>query len=461
MKILLINPEEPKGSPFGGKVLTPPIGLMYIAAVLENAGFDVQILDSNLLCLSERQLSLEIKQAAPDIVGISVDCIRLYPSLAIANSIKALFHNRVPVVMGGPHVNVRYESVLGHPEVDFVVFGEGEYTMLELCQAIASKKPVDSILGLGFKENGQIRINPSRPLVENLDDLPLPARHLVPMAKYPRKGDYIKNRVVDQVHTSRGCPFNCTFCSNTYVWGKKFRFRSAENVLKETRELIKKYGASGIYFREDCFTIKRERVVEICEGIRREGWDIKWELESRVDTVDRELLKIMHDAGCESIWFGVESANQRTLDLMNKKITVEQTRQVFRWCKEVGIKAGASIMFGIPYETIDDMKRTAQFVKEIDAAYTNFNIFMGIPISKMYYEVVENDWIDSNYGDILFVKTDRFDRDKIERFQRKAIVDFYLNPRRILWLLRSGKISRKNIARIIKLGRQALGGEIK
>ena len=450
MKILLINPEEPKGSPFGERILTPPIGLMYIAAVLEDAGFDVQILDINLLCLSERQLSLEIKQADPDIVGISIDCIRLYPSLAIANSVKTLFRNRVPVVMGGPHVNVRYESVLQYPEVDFVVFGEGEFTMLKLCQAIAGKRPKDSILGLGFKENGQTRINPPRPLVENLDDLPLPARHLVPMAKYPRKGEFIINRAVDQVHTSRGCPFNCTFCSNTYVWGKKYRFRSPENVLTEIRELVNKYGATGIYFREDCFSINRERVIEICEGIRREGWDIKWEFESRVDTVDRELLKIMHDAGCESIWFGVESANQRTLDLMNKKITVEQTRQAFQWCHEAGIKPGASIMFGIPYETMDDMKRTGQFVKEIDASFTHFNIFMGIPISKMYYEVVENDWIDSNYGDILFVKTDGFDREKMEKFQTKAMIDFYLNPRGILWLLRSGEISIKNISRAIK-----------
>ena len=450
MKILLINPEEPKGSPFGEKVLTPPIGLMYIAAVLEDAGFDVQILDSNILCLSERQLSLEIKQAAPDIVGISLDCIRLYPSLAIANSVKTLFRNRVPVVMGGPHVNVRYESVLQHPEVDFVVFGEGEYTMLELCQAIAGKKPKGSILGLGLKEDGQIRVNPPRPLIENLDDLPLPARHLVPMAKYPRKGEFIKNRVVDQVHTSRGCPFSCTFCSNTYVWGKKYRSRSAENVLTEIRELVNKYGASGIYFREDCFSIDRERVIEICEGIRREGWDIKWEFESRVDTVDRELLKIVHDAGCESIWFGVESANQRTLDLTNKKITVDQTRQVFQWCKEAGIKTGASIMFGIPYETIDDMKRTAQFVKEIDASFVDFNIFMGIPISKMYYEIVENDWVESNYGDILFVKTDRFDREKIEKVQGKAVVDFYLDPRRIPRLLRATWTYRKHIPRAIR-----------
>lgn len=451
MKILLIQPEVPKESPFG-KVLTPPIGLMYIAAVLENNGFDVAILDNNLLELSEQQLSKRIKEENPDLVGISLDCIRLYSSLAIANSVKTIFQDQVLVVMGGPHVNVRYDRVIQYPDVDFVVYGEGEYTMLELCEAIAKNKPKDSIRGLGFKENGKIRINPPRPLIENLDELPFPALHLVPVTKYPRKGEFSGNIPVGQVSTSRGCPFNCAFCSNTYVWGRKYRYRSAENVLEEIKIHVEKYGAKGIYFREDCLTINRKRVIDICEGIKKEGLDIKLDCESRVDTIDRELLKIMREAGCENLWFGVESGNQKTLDMMNKGITLEQTKTAFKWCKEVGIKTGASIMLGIPYETIEDMKRTIQFVKEINATYVMTNIFMGIPISKMYYEIIENNWIDSNYGDMLYVKTDNFSREEVEQFSRTFVVrELSLNLRGILKVLHSSKIP-KDIPRLIKGG---------
>ena len=454
MKILLIQPEVPKESPFG-KVLTPPIGLMYIAAVLENNGFDVAILDNNLLELSEQQLSKRIKGENPDLVGISLDCIRLYPSLAIANSVKTIFQDQVPVVMGGPHVNVRYGRVIQYPDVDFVVYGEGEYTMLELCEAIAKNKPKDSIRGLGFKANGKIRINPPRPLIENLDELPFPALHLVPVTKYPRKGEFCGNIPIGQVSTSRGCPFNCAFCSNTYVWGRKYRYRSAENVLEEIKIHVEKYGAKGIYFREDCLTINRKRVINICEGIKKEGLDIKLDCESRVDTVDRELLKNMREAGCENIWFGVESGNQKTLDMMNKGITLEQTRKAFELCKEVGIKTGASIMLGIPYETIEDMKRTIHFAKEINATYIMTNIFIGIPISKMYYEIIENDWIESTYGDILFVKTDNFDREEIEQFSRTFVTrELYLNPKGIIKILHSK--TPKDIPRLIKGGMSLL-----
>jgi len=458
MKILLIQPEEPKGSPFACKVLTPPIGLMYIAAVLENNGFEVEILDNNLLGLPEEQLSRKIIDAGPDIVGISLDCIRLYPGLLIASSVKTIFQNQIPVVMGGPHINVRYDETIQYPEVDFVVYGEGEYTMLELCEAIKKNKPTDSIRGLGFKENGSIKINPPRPLIENLDELPLPALHLLPITRYPRKAECITNIPIDQINTSRGCPFNCAFCSNNHVWGRKYRYRSAKNVLKEIILHVEEYGAKGIYCREDCFTINRKRTIDICEGILREGLDIKLECESRVDTVDRELLRIMRKAGFESIWFGVESGNQKTLDIMNKAISLEQTKNVFKWCREIGIKAGASIMLGIPYETVEDMKNTIRFVKEINAAYVVPNIFMGIPISKMYYEIIQNNWVDSSYGDILFVKTDTFDKEGMEEFRRTFVArELSLNPlspKAILKMLSSKR--PKDIPRLIKGGTSLL-----
>jgi len=449
MNILLINPELPKDAPLV-KIPTPPMGLMCIAAVLENEGFEVVILDNNLLELPQIQLSAEIKNVYPDIVGITSDSATFYQSLRIANSVKSIFRNHVPVVIGGPQVNVRCEKVLRYPEVDFVVYGEGEYTMLELCEAIAKNKTKSSIRGLGFKEKGQTKINPPRPFIDNLDDLPFPARHLVPMANYPRRGDWMKIAPVDQVSTSRGCPFDCAFCSNNYVWGRKYRYRSARNVLKEIAMLIRNFGTKGIYFREDVLTINRQRVVEICEGINRQGLHIKWECESRVDTVDRELLEKMRGSGCENIWFGVETGNQKTLDMLKKGITTEQTKNAFKWCNELGIKTGASIILGIPYETIEDMKKTIQFTTEINAYWVMLNIFTGIPTSKMYDEVVKNDWIDSNYGDILFVKTDSFNRKEMERFRRSMEKQLYLNPR---WILRMPpRWAAKDIPSLIKRG---------
>ncbi len=458
MKILLIQPEEPKGSPFGRKVLTPPIGLMYIAAVLENNGFEVEIFDNNLLGLTEEKLSRKIRDANPDVVGISLDCVRLYPALLIASSVKTIFHNQVPVVMGGPHVNVRYDRVIQYPEVDFVVYGEGEYTMLELCKAINENKTKDSILGLCFKENGRTKINPPRPLIANLDELPLPALHLVPVTRYPRKGECVTNIPIDQINTSRGCPFDCAFCSNNYIWGRKYRYRSPENVMKEIYLHVEKYGAKGVYFREDCFTVNRKRAIDICESITREGLDIALECESRVDTLDRELLQIMRQAGFESIWFGVESGNQKTLDMMNKGISPEQVKNVFKWCRELGIKAGASIMLGIPYETLEDMKNTIRFVKEIDAEYVIPNIFIGIPMSKMYCEIIQNNWIMSSYGDIIFVKTDNFDRVDMEEFQRtyvrRELSLNALSPKAILKKIHSKR--PKDIPKLVKSGTSLL-----
>ncbi len=445
MKVCLIHPQTQPDSPFF-RIVSPPMGLMCIAAVLEGEGHEVSIVDDNLLRLKHRDLVKRIREWGPELLGISSTSASFAAALHLATSLKNALP-QVPLVMGGPHVNARYEEVIRYPEVDVVVYGEGEYTMRELCCAIEGDGDLSAIRGLGFKRDGQAMITPPRPLIENLDELPLPARHLLELPRYERTGDLMSVYPVDIANTSRGCPFRCRYCSNNLVWGKKYRCRSAKKVVEEIKHLIETYRSKGIYFREDIFTVNKRRVYELCDLLEKENINIHWECESRVDTVDRDLLMRMHKAGCQSIWFGVESGVQRVLDDLGKGITLEQTKECFRWCHQVGIKPGASVMFGVPGEDFDDMRATLRFLDEIAPAYTFFSVFTAVPVSDLYQRVIDKNLIDSAYGHTIFIKTDKFDRRQVEEFVSQAEKHYHLNLKRLV-----GRIPQKGLGGLFKGG---------
>jgi anaerobic magnesium-protoporphyrin IX monomethyl ester cyclase len=430
MKIVLINPNPLPESPWYTKQPVPPVGLMYVAAVLEKEGYEVKIVDAYLERLSQIELSKRIIKQDPDIVGITTDSCNFHESLRVAKLVKNV--SNAVVVMGGPHVTVRAKEVVQYPEVDAVVFGEGEYTMLDIAHMVKNGKSLEGCKGCVFKENDKIIFNPPRKRIENLDVLPFPARHLLPYEKYSRT--YTLGGIktpVDTMCTSRGCLFNCSYCSSRIIWGKVYHARSPENVVAEIEHLIDNYGTKGVYFRDDNFTLDEDRILKICEILREREIDIEWECSSRVDLVNKSLLEKMYKAGCRAIWYGIESGSQETLKKLNKGIRLEQSRNAVKITKEAGIKVGGSFMIGIPGENMEDIEKTLQLIRELKCTPTAAHYFYAIPDSRLYREVVQNGWIDSVYGDILFVKTPEFAKEYLQKILKD------IKSEELLWTLKN------------------------
>lgn len=419
MKTLLIHPDAPRLYGIGGQCAFP-LGLGYIAAVLEKH-HDVKVIDVGAERLNNDSLKKSISKISPEIVGITSDTLSFQRAIEIAQIVKQINKN-ITVVTGGAHPNVWPDYPLKYDCFDISVCGEGERTAVELWARIENGESYEDINGIAFKGKDSIVVNPKRELIENLDELPLPARHLFPMDKYIGESN-LSVYPVYPIGTSRGCPFSCAFCSNNVVFGRRYRFRSPKNIVDEIELLINHYKAKEIYFREDLFTVNKQRVIGICDEIRRRGLHFKWECESRVDTINEEMLRTMKEAGCELVWFGVESGSQRILDYLNKQITLPQVREAYKLCKQVGIKAGASFMIGVPSETMDEIQKTIELAKELksELEFAWFNIFTGYPTSPLYEYVKENNLYEKeiNHG-ILITKTDEFDRARLEEIQRQA-----------------------------------------
>lgn len=418
MKTLLIYPDTPTVYGFGGQCAFP-LGLGYIAAVLEER-HDVMVIDVGAERLSNNSLKKRISKIDPEIVGITSDTLTFQRALEIAEIVKRV-NWKIIVVVGGAHSNALPSYPLKYLCFDISVYGEGERTVVELWARIEEGKSYEDVRGIAFRgENRVTIVTPKRELMENLDELPFPARHLFPMERYSTEA-YLRTSPTYPIGTSRGCPFSCAFCSNNVVFGRKYRFRSAENVADEIELLINKYNAKGIYFREDLFTVNEKRVIALCDEIKKRGLDFAWECESRVDTVNEKMLTAMSEAGCRLTWFGVESGSQRILDYLNKRITLPQIRAAYKLCQRAGIRAGASFMIGVPSETMDDVQDTIALAEELKPEFAWFNIFTGYPTSPLYEYVKENKLYEKkiNHG-ILIVKTSEFDRGKLEGIQRYA-----------------------------------------
>jgi len=420
MKTLLINPEAPKVIPsVGGHGNVLSLGLAYIAAVLEQY-HEVEVIDNNVEKLNRDQLKRRIEQINPEVIGATSDSFSFSNAKDIATIAKETDKNII-VVVGGPHPNVWPKKSLEDNCFDISVYGEGEATAVELWEKLEKGDDISNVDGIAYKKNGKIIVNPRRKLIEELDSIPFPVRHLFPINKYPRRFLDLRTMPGDTISTSRGCPYSCNYCSNRIIYGRIYRYRSPENIVNEIALLVKEYGTKAIYFREDIFTINKKRVIGICDEIRNRGIKIDWACESRVDTVDGEMLNSMKDAGCKTVWFGVESGSQEMLDRLNKQITVQQVKKTFDLCRKVGIRAGASFMIGIPGETVENIHKTIDFACSLKPALAWFCIFLGIPSSPMYEYIVKNGLFSRDIGNgILLVKTDEFDRNYMERLQKYA-----------------------------------------
>ncbi|MFC2051608.1 B12-binding domain-containing radical SAM protein [Chloroflexota bacterium] len=354
---MLINPL----SKFVNKDIMPPLGLAWLAVALEQNSISVEILDALVERKDLETVSNDVKKTCPDIVGITCVTATRSDAFKMADKIRGTYSSTT-IVMGGPHVTFTAEDTLQNIQsVDIIVRGEGEVTFVELVKALESGKDLTQVKGISFRSGENIIHNPSRPFIEDLDSLPFPARHLLPMEKYDFTIPF-SNVKATNVMSGRGCPIGCIYCSTSAMWGKKIRVRSPSHVVDEIEQIVKEYGIKGIYFFDDTFTFHKRRTTEICDEIIQRGLDLTWFCESRVDDVDEELLTKMKKAGCKIITFGIESGSQRVLDIIKKKTTIAQSINAINLCKKVGIKSKSFFIYGVPGELLQDMEATIRLV---------------------------------------------------------------------------------------------------
>lgn len=444
MYVTLINPPAPHVEVFSVLGITvPPLGLAYLAAVLEEDGHLVRIIDAQALRIPLPQIKREIKRDEPDIVGVTSTTPTIREALAIVKAVKEACPDAT-TILGGPHATfLPAETLRECPQLDVVCVSEGERTMLELTRAIENKAGLARVRGIIYRCGDHIVKTSSQPLIEDLDSLPFPARHLLPMERYTVLG---KKSIIVHLMTSRGCPYNCIFCGSSLLFGKRFRGRSPKNVVDEIEEVVSRYNPASIEFSDDEFTLDHKRVEGICDEIRRRGLNIPWACSSRVDTVSKELLRKMKKAGCFLIYYGVESGSQHILNLMRKGTRIRQAIEAIRWTKEVGIETLASYIIGFPGETKEDIEKTITFARKLNTDYAQFSLATPYPGTELYNSAKEKelllneDWSQYTAGKPIILNSECSKRDLI-RLLTKAYKSFYLSPRILLHHLRKHRLS--------------------
>jgi len=441
MKVLLVFPPITLKERYGREIedvggILPPLGLAYLAAVLEEHKCAVEILDAPALSLKVEQLPHEVSKRNPDLIGISAITPFFHRTLEAVEMIRNVCPDAT-TVLGGPHASLFPEQTLAdNPSVDIVCVGEGEYTLLDLVQTIEGGGDLRQVKGIVFREKGQIVRNLPREPIENLDDLPLPARHLLPMTLYKPLPNQYRRLPVVHLMASRGCPFGCTYCSNA-VFGRSTRTRSPGNVVDEIKSVMRDFNGKEIQFWDDTFTLKRSWAMELCQLLMKENLGVLWTCETRVDRVDKEILELMARAGCWKIGYGVESGDQELLDLVKKGITLDQVRQAVKLTKNSGIEVGLSFMLALPGETPGKARQTIEFAKELDPDYAQFTITTPYPGTELYdqakeYGTLIQDFSSYTIWNPVFVPRGYQDRDEVSEMQREAFKAFYYRPSYII-----------------------------
>lgn len=383
MDVLLINPPWVKENfkNIWRKVAScmPPLGIAYIAACLEREGVDVEISDLQAERVSVAETRSRIAQyKQPAWIGITATTPLIYNALEIAEICKNLFPDS-KVVFGGVHPTVMCEEVLSNENVDYVVRGEGEETFSQLVKGASKEK----ISGLSYKVSGEIIHNESRPVIENLDSLPFPAYHLLPMARYyPALGAYKRLPAISML-TTRGCPGKCTFCYGA-MFGRKIRAMSPRRIVDNILLLKQDYGIREISFYDDTFTTFKKKVRKLCQIIINEKIDLTWSCFSRVDCVDLETLRMMKSAGCHQIMYGIESADEAILKNINKKTNLGRVKEAIALTKKAKIDVRAAFMLGSPGETLQTMRATMRFAIDLEPDLVVFNITTPYPGTQMF-----------------------------------------------------------------------------
>jgi radical SAM superfamily enzyme YgiQ (UPF0313 family) len=403
-KIALIQPPDPEGMAvirdhmgrFGvmGKKTSiirndifPPLDLAYSASLLEKEGFEVSITDSPALNLDWPGIQKVVKSKNPDLIFVNTCGITIAEDLDLASWLKNILGIEtiaiVPVYAP--------EEILKEKGIEVFIHGEAEYTVLEICKKYPDIRNID---GLSYKKDGNIVYNPKRPLIKDLDELPFPAYHLLPMKKY---SNHMLGRNFTLALTSRGCPFGCAYCMYPMGYGDLWRGRSPQNVVEELKMLKEEYKVKGVLFRDQVFNFNPQRTEDICDGIVKEGLDIRWRCECRVDLFTKTVLEKMKLAGCAGIHMGIESGDMKILKSVAKGCIsdnhIDKIKEVFSYSKSIGLETLAFFMIGFPGETKESILKTFELAREIKANRAWFGAVVPYPGTRLYEIAEKNGWL--------------------------------------------------------------------
>ena len=375
----------------------PPLGLLYIAAVLEQNDIDVHLVEARSMGLSHGEVIEEVRKENPDFVGITVITARINSALSLSAKVKEI-NPDIKVVLGGPHVHFEHRTVIGYPSVDFCVRGEGEITALHLITCASNDGNLRDIRGVTFKEGDEIIVTPDRPFIQDLDVLPFPARGLLQSPVY--KGLWTEEVTFSPMLATRGCPYLCQFCDAPAIWGRAHRRRSVANVLDELDQIYNEFGVRYVRFVDDLLVVNKRWAIDLCKGILKRGLnELYWACDGRVGLMSEELLEELKRANCKVIFYGVEFGNQRILDFCKKGFTIKQVKETIEMTSKVGISSYGYFMMGYPTETIETVEDTIKLAIELSLDYgmdsAGFSIVTPFPGTGLYEYCKRNNMLKS------------------------------------------------------------------
>jgi radical SAM superfamily enzyme YgiQ (UPF0313 family) len=480
VKILLIDPPFKRFTGFVNFYF--PTGLAYLAAVLKNAGYKVSIFDVDAvqkgtdIDFSDEYRRLELYRQGlnddghivwqdiynvlqdfdPDLVGITAMTTKFGSVLKTAQVVKK-YKPECKVIVGGPHPTFLPEQTLKSKAIDIVVRGEGERTFLNLIKAIEDKNNFQNVKGISFKQNGSVCHNPSQEFIEDLDLIPFPARDTLMNSKNYSSED------MGIIMTSRGCPFNCSYCC--HMWQKKVRNRSIDNVIAEIKQVKQKYATRQFEFKDDTFTLNKKRIKRLCERLTSERINISWSCSTRVDLLDEQLVKTMKKAGCNVVKLGIETGSERILTETKKGVTFNQVKEAARLLNKHRIFWSGYFMMGLPTETEEDIRKTYEFMKELNPYYAGLGVYnpfpqtdlfeQGVRMGLLHSEVELDHFFNTNPKDYFFidplkrvagVEKQRFD--ELVAFLRDG---FHRHNTRIGNIIRRGWVRKQVYSRDLSL----------
>lgn len=449
-RVAFINPSQDFKKIYGGfseeRSVLPPLGLCYLASVLKSCGHEVKIIDAPALRISNETAVKMALEWGARYVGITSTTDTIYISGDIADKLKSLSKDII-VIIGGPHLTAMPVKTLEmFPSFDVGVVGEGEETLKELIDLIESKSDIQVVKGIVFRKNGEVTLTERREFIKDLDLLPYPAWELLPELSKIYRPVVINYKKLPSTSlvASRGCPGDCAFC-DTKVFGAKYRIHSAQYVLDMIYHLKKKYGIKDICFYDDVFTVFPKRLMEICKGLKDNKYKISWSCQARVNSVNYDTMKMMKESGCWKISFGVESASNDILKLMNKHVVIDQSRKVISQAKRAGLEVEGYFILGFFGETKDTLMMTKDFVVESPLDTIILSCFLPYPGSPAYshvkeYGVFDEDWKNMNaFEKPRFIPNGLSEKDIVD-MQNEIYKSFYFRPKMFMkYVLRMAK----------------------
>jgi radical SAM superfamily enzyme YgiQ (UPF0313 family) len=366
--------------------LRPPMGLGYISALLEKNGIEVKIVDNYV---RPRDMKKEIDNFKPDLIGLYMHTPGYYVACDLIDELKDL--SDAPLMVGGPHASLCPETIPS--KVDYICQGEGEFVMLELCRGETFPRVINNAI------SGRIK---------KLDDMPFPNYDHFWGNDYNWRFDLYGNESnkVFTMHTSRSCPYRCTFCGVDAIWTRRYTFFSAQKIVEEIDHYVEKYGVDGIYFREDLFTANHKRLKEVCDLLIERPYSINWACEARADITDKSLIEKMYESGCRGMYLGVESGNDEGLKKKKKDLDLKTMRTFFGHANDIGLATYATFCIGTPGETEEEVAATEDFIEEIKPTSYDKFAYLGLPKSQDYNTLLTTkDYYHIDAGKIIYSDT--------------------------------------------------------